>query len=100
MPAPFAALEQRINAATVEHLANRTFLVDGNPMDGIYLDSYAEIGNIESSNPVFITETRHLEYVEHGTKIETNDGVRYEVVGIKPDGAGMTILELHVEWRI
>lgn len=101
MPLPFARLERRVNASVTQHLANRQMLVDGVPVKGVYMDNYAEIGNIESSNPVFVVEDQFLPYVAHGTKISTEDGgTRYEVVNIKPDGDGMTILELHREWRI
>lgn len=99
MPAPFAALEASVNDAVIDNLANRVMTIDDVQVSGVYTEDYAEIGLVESYNPVFIVKTSDLpEFLEHGMKVESDDLSRYEIVGIKPDGNGLTALELKVEW--
>lgn len=99
MPTPFASLESEVNQAVVADLANKTIKVYDKEVDGIFLNDYDEVGFVESSNPVFLAKSSDLVDVEHDMEVYGLDGSKYRVVGIKPDGAGMTILELHVEWR-
>lgn len=99
MPTPFASLESEVNQAVVADLANKTIKVYDKEVDGIFLNDYDEVGFVESSNPAFVAKSADLVDVEHDMEVYGLDGSKYRVVGIKPDGAGMTILELHVEWR-
>lgn len=99
MPTPFASLESEVNQAIVEDLANKTIKVYDKEVDGIFLNDYDEVGFVESSNPAFVAKSADLVDVEHDMEVYGLDGSKYRVVGIKPDGTGMTILELHVEWR-
>lgn len=98
MPAPFAKLEKRVTDAVKNKLANKTFTINGVAVDGVFMDDYTDIDMVESSNPVFIARTEDLPAIAHGMKLDDADGNRYEVVGVKPDGGGMTQLELRVEW--
>lgn len=99
MPTPFASLESEVNQAVVADLANKTIKVYDKEVDGIFLNDYDEVGFVESSNPAFVAKSADLVDVEHDMEVYGLDGSKYRVVGIKPDGTGMTILELHVEWR-
>ena len=99
MPTPFASLEHEVNQAIVTDLANKTIKVYDKEVDGIFLNDYDEVGFVESSNPAFVARSSDLVDVEHDMEVYGLDGSKYRVVGIKPDGTGMTILELHVEWR-
>lgn len=99
MPTPFASLESEVNQAVVADLANKTIKVYDKEVDGIFLNDYDEVGFVESSNPSFVAKSTDLVDVEHDMEVYGLDGSKYRVVGIKPDGTGMTILELHVEWR-
>ena len=99
MATPFASLESEVNQAIVTDLANKTIKVYDKEVDGIFLNDYDEVGFVESSNPAFVAKSADLVDVEHDMEVYGLDGSKYRVVGIKPDGAGMTILELHVEWR-
>lgn len=99
MATPFASLESEVNQAVVADLANKTIKVYDKEVDGIFLNDYDEVGFVESSNPAFVAKSADLVDVEHDMEVYGLDGSKYRVVGIKPDGTGMTILELHVEWR-
>lgn len=99
MATPFASLESEVNQAIVTDLANKTIKVYDKEVDGIFLNDYDEVGFVESSNPAFVAKSADLVDVEHDMEVYGLDGSKYRVVGIKPDGTGMTILELHVEWR-
>ena len=99
MPTPFASLESEVNQAVVADLANKTIKVYDKEVDGIFLNDYDEVGFVESSNPAFVAREQDLQIVGHGMDAYTADGTKYKIVGKRPDGTGMTVLELHVEWR-
>lgn len=99
MAAAFASLIAKINDSVIGHLSNKVLIVNGQEVEGIYTNGYDEVGFTESSNPAFVAKSTDLVDVEHDMEVYGLDGSKYRVVGIKPDGTGMTILELHVEWR-
>lgn len=100
MPTPFASFESDVNQSIVKNLANKTIKIYDKEVDGIFLNDYDEVGFVESSNPAFVAKSSDLVDVEHDTEVYGLDGSKYRVVGIKPDGTGITILELHIEWHI
>jgi len=99
MPTLFKSLEASVNSAIVKILANQTLTINGLNVDGVFLNEYDEVGFVESSNPAFVAKESDLQLIEHGMDAYSADGTKYQVVGIKPDGTGMKVLELHVEWH-
>ena len=99
MAIPFASLESRVNVATVSNLANKTLKIDFVDVDGIFDDSYAEVGFVETSNPIFETLTANIPEVTQGvTALDEVTGKEWEIIGVENDGTGMTKLELRVKW--
>lgn len=94
MAAPFAAVEARINAAVVRHLANATAIFGGGAqVDGGFGNAYAEALGVSGSRPVFGALTSALSGVVVGNPV-TISGIGYVVAEIHPDGTGMTQLVL------
>lgn len=99
MAITFNAFEDEVNAAVIDSLANQTLSINGLNVDGIFVNDYNEVGFVESSNPAFFAKEQDLQIVEHGMDAYMSDGTKYKIVGKRPDGTGITVLELHVEWR-
>lgn len=100
MPAPFAALEARVNAAVIDHLANRvgSFTpVAGVARDvsGVFDAEYAtQLEQMAGdSTPAFSGRTDQLADATRGSLLTLPEG-NFEVVEAQPDGAGMTVLRL------
>jgi hypothetical protein len=51
---------------------------------------------VESSNPTVFCKTSDVGDADHAATLEL-DGITYNVVGVQPDGEGMTLLELEVD---
>lgn len=104
MPAPFAALEARSTAAVFRHLANAEALrLDtGTEVPVVFDNGYADgLGNaFESSQPSALGASADLQGIEHGSRLmlpkpQGEPGLdAWAVVGIQPDGTGMTRLLL------
>lgn len=93
MPAPFDELQQRVNNAQTNHLANKTFLINGSEVDGCFDNQFINVGMVESQAPVFECRESDIGIVTHGMVI-TSDAVSYKVRGVQPDGTGLTKLIL------
>lgn len=65
-------------------------------INGIFDREYVEINGVESYSPVFICQSSDVPNANHGARMTINSIV-YTVVGVQPDGAGisMLILELY-----
>lgn len=81
-----------------------TATINGTSVEGIFMDGSEEIvapfGQIEviSNKPVFIARTADIDAsgVDTGSKnAATINSTSYTVTEMKPDGAGVTVLELH-----
>jgi len=95
MAAPFAALQTRLNSAQIKHLADKTLLVGGNEVTGIFNNNYVDPFNVETMATMFFCKVSDVEYVKHEDIVI--DGLKvYMVRGVQPDGNGMVrlILEL------
>lgn len=92
---PFAALQTRLNSAQIKHLADKTLLVGGNEVTGIFNNNYVDPFNVETMATMFFCKVSDVEYVKHEDIVI--DGLKvYMVRGVQPDGNGMVrlILEL------
>lgn len=95
MANPFAALQVRLNSAQIKHLADKTLLVGGNEVTGIFNNNYVDPFNVETMATMFFCKVSDVEYVKHEDIVI--DGLKvYMVRGVQPDGNGMVrlILEL------
>lgn len=95
MATPFAALQTRLNSAQIKHLADKTLLVSGNEVTGIFNNNYVDPFNVETMATMFFCKVSDVEYVKHEDIVI--DGLKvYMVRGVQPDGNGMVrlILEL------
>lgn len=103
MPAPFAALEQRVNAATHSRLSNASAVFDGvvEPVEGVFDSAYDEILGVDSEKPVFrCLESAIVGVVARtvstpGTAV-TIRAIDYEVIGLEPDRTGSVLVRLQV----
>jgi hypothetical protein len=64
-----------------------------NPIAGIFDNSYFEGQGIQGSQPVFTCRTMDVPAARHGD-ILVRAGTTYKVVGVEPDGTGVTLLRL------
>ena len=93
----FADLEVSVNGSVTDNLSNKILVIDSNDVEGIFSKQYVEARFVESNNPTFTAKSSDLIDVVQGCKAE--DGSKqYEVVGVEPDGTGLTKLELRLEW--
>ena len=99
MAAPFAAFETQVNAVVIDVLANKVLIINGQDVEGIYLNEYDEVGFTESSNPAFVAKASDVLGIEHGMEAYAEGGEKFRVVGVKPDETGMVVIELAIEWR-
>ena len=96
MPAPFAALEARINAAVAQHLANATADFGGGVLvDVIFDNAYISPFGMDGTSPAIQCAAADVAAVVRGTGVTVN-AVNYKAVRKESDGAGWTtvILEL------
>jgi len=61
----------------------------------ISIDPNATVG-YEGSNPMLMARTADVDDLVHGSAL-TISGASYEVVGIEPDGTGITVLQLEAQ---
>ena len=66
---------------------------NGAPLVGIFDAAYFEASGIQGNQPVFICPTASVPAARHGD-ILVRSGVTYKVVGVEPDGTGITLLRL------
>lgn len=95
MPAPFAAIEARVNNAVVGHLANAMAIVKGNPVPVVFDRLYSEAldGDAAAYAPVVMGKDADLVGVIYGESITVHSQA-YTVVEIEPDGTGLTRMRL------
>ena len=95
MAAPFAALEARINAAVIAHLANATADFGGGVVADVEFGAPYEsaLGVVAGTMPAMRARTVDVAGIAAGAAV-TVSGVGYTVTGLEPDGAGMTLLRL------
>lgn len=96
MPAPFAALQTRLNDSVVNNLANKTLVIDSVPVDGIFRSEPVLTGMVETNRVVFIAKTNDLSDPAHGS-VAVDGAVIYYIVGVLDDSDGMTKLILELQ---
>lgn len=96
MPAPFAALQEKLNVSVEARLANAEADFGGavGVVSGRFGDEYAEaFGAVGGSRPVFRCMAAHVAAVARNAAV-TIGSAAYSVAEIKPDGRGNTTLVL------
>lgn len=95
MPAPFAALETRVNRAIFSRLANVQGTVDGVSVSGIFENVFIDADGlgVAGTAPMFTCQSADVPGVVKGDPAVMN-AINYTVVGIEPDGTGVTRLQL------
>lgn len=95
MPAAFAALEARVNAAVLSRLSNAVASVGGEDVPVIFERPYAGPfeGAVDASAPTCTGPSSAFGVLERDDPIVI-DGVAYEIETAEPDGAGMVNLTL------
>jgi hypothetical protein len=100
MLAPFAAIEQRVNDATMRRLSNAqatatTKFGEVITLPVIFDNAYADAlgGFAESSGPSALVQSALVQDLVHGSQIEISART-WAIVEIQPDGTGMTRLVL------
>lgn len=67
------------------------------PVTGIFDNGYLEVPGIEvgneSAGPSFLCKTADVSAAVHGDALVVNT-VSYQVIGVHPDGTGLTLLKL------
>lgn len=98
MNAPFADIEARINDAVVSALSNRSIIINGAFVAGLFSNEFITVDFVESRKPVFTCKSADISDIAKNDVIETvGDGTLYKVVGIQPNGCGMTKLILELQ---
>lgn len=95
MPAPFAALEARLNAAAIAQLSNAVATIGAASVSGVFDSAYGESlnGMVAGFVPAFTCASADVAGVAKNTAVSVN-GVSYLVEEINPDGTGITVLKL------
>lgn len=92
MTAPFAALEQRVNAAVMRRLANATGTLNGAAVSGVFRRSYAETLGMATTEPSFTMLATTPATMQGATLVIGSETWRVRTV--EPDGTGMVRLGL------
>lgn len=100
MSAPFAALESRVTAAIIAHLANVTATI-ADPVElvdrdenGVFDAAYvAPFELVATPSPHLLLQESQARNVVYRTPI-TIGGVGYQAVKLMPDGRGMVAIKL------
>lgn len=90
----FAALESRVNASVLRHLANVRVLIAGEEVDGIFRNpaQTVQLGmGVADSRPTLSLLSSAVPAAPVGMEIEI-DGVPYIISAVAPDGTGITVL--------
>jgi len=64
-------------------------------ISGVFDNKFVEVNGVEDVHPVFTCRTADVPGVAQGSAITVN-GTAYTVVGVQPDGTGMSMLLLEV----
>lgn len=90
----FADAMLRVNAAVKAKLFSDTATVNSVAVSGKFDRPFSqEFGYIEGNKPTFTCVAADVSTVVHGTALTVNS-TEYAVVGVQPDGTGMTVLIL------
>jgi len=99
MPAPFAALEARVNASVFSRMANASALLGGVSVDGIFDGGYqlATVGaaGMAGSLPSFTVPTGAVPVNPVGLPLTIN-AIAYTIAAHEPDGTGASALYLEL----
>lgn len=97
MPAPFAALETRVNNAVFNRLSNVVGVLGGVTVSGIFDQAYDVAGvglsGMSSGTPAFTLPTSAVPASPVGVVLVVN-AVNYVVAEHQPDGSGLSVLLL------
>ena len=74
-------------AASYTHAATTT------TVNGLFEKAYLETFNTQGSQPTFMCATADVSSAAHGDTLVIG-GTTYSVVGVEPDGTGVTLLRL------
>jgi|GEM_PF-2540751 len=97
--APFAAIQQRANAAVMQRLANAVARVDGGEPFGVIFESpYGDAfgGDVDSRSPQCKGSAEMLGSLQRGDELHIDDRP-YSVQSAQPDGDGLVLLLLSSE---
>lgn len=103
MPASFARLESRVNAAVVTRLSNRVVTVAALSLEfsGMFEDAGTAVleGIVESTEPRLTSSLADAQILPRGTAVQllnpaTLETASYEVTRSEPDGAGFIVYSL------
>jgi len=96
MPAPFAALEARVNGAVLDRLTNAIALVGALEVPVIFERPFADPfqGDVDATAPMCTGSADQLGAVVRGSDIQIGADA-YKVDRIEPDGAGFVRLVLY-----
>lgn len=94
----FAALQSRVNAAVAEKLLTDAATLNGVAITGKFDNGSASgLSNMMlGSNPTFTCKTADAGSSSRGQTLVV-DGVSYTVREVKPDGTGISLLELEAQ---
>lgn len=91
----FAFDRSRDARFAVAALADREVVIDGASRVPAMFDArFVDALGIESAGPVVRISALDAVHVTHGSTVDMDDGTRYLVRGMQPDGAGVTALVL------
>lgn len=90
----FAALEARVNANVLQHLANARVLIGGAEVRGIFRSpaSVAALGNGAADTSPSVTVDSCAVPAEPVDKLIEINGVPFAICAAAPDGTGLTTL--------
>lgn len=98
MPSPFKALESRLNRAVIARLSNVDATVttpfgEVLTFSGIFDAPYQAAGVFEAEQPSILARADEVPGVDHTSQLRIAEQT-WQVVGVQPDGTGMTRLVL------
>lgn len=98
MPATFASLEDRVNNAVINRLANAVLSIGGGaPVSGIFTREFLDASGVASSSPVVSLRTSDVPANPVGQALVISQGRgvgNWRVDEPQPDEAGWTVLLL------
>lgn len=97
MPTPFAARQDRLNAAVFRHLSDTAGQLDGADVEGIFEDPSVIVGigyvGLQDTRPTFTLPGESVDDDVEG-KLLVIGARTWRVAEHRPDGAGVSVLVL------
>lgn len=94
MVSAFARLENQTASAVIRRLANaQAYRAGGTGFAVVFENGYQDVIGMESSAPSVLALSCDVHGLAEGDPLQVDDG-DWRVVGIQPDGTGMTLLVL------